>query len=51
MDIDYFKLNLGLKLVLFNLDLFGVDELVIYVVRGMELYRGFLEFIEAIVYI
>jgi len=51
VDTEYFKPNPGAKLVLPNLDLSGVDELVTYVARGMEPYRGFPEFIEAIAYI
>lgn len=51
VDTDYFKPNPGAKLVLPNLDLSGVDELVTYVARGMEPYRGFPEFIESIAYI
>ncbi|NEO56198.1 MAG: glycosyltransferase [Okeania sp. SIO3B5] len=51
VDTDYFKPNPGAKLVLPNLDLSGVDELVTYVARGMEPYRGFPEFIEAIAYL
>lgn len=51
VDTDYFKPNPGAKLVLPNIDLSGVEELVTYVSRGMEPYRGFPEFIEAIAYI
>ncbi|MUL36008.1 glycosyltransferase family 4 protein [Gloeocapsopsis dulcis] len=50
VDTEYFKPS-GAKLVLPNLDLSGVDELVTYVARGMEPYRGFPQFIEAIAYI
>lgn len=48
VDTSYFKPNPGAKLVLPNLDLSGVEELVTYVGRGMEPYRGFPEFIEAV---
>ncbi|MBD1938825.1 glycosyltransferase family 4 protein [Microcoleus sp. FACHB-68] len=51
VDTDYFKPNPGAKLILPNLDLSGVDEIVTYVARGMEPYRGFPEFIESIAYI
>lgn len=51
VDTEYFKPNPGAKLVLPNLDLSNVDELVTYVARGMEPYRGFPQFIEAIAYV
>lgn len=51
VDTTYFKPNPGAKLVLPNLDLSHVEELVTYVARGMEPYRGFPEFIEAVAYI
>ena len=51
VDTEYFKPIPGAKLVLPNLDLSHVDELVTYVSRGMEPYRGFPEFIEAVAYI
>lgn len=51
VDTSYFQPDPGAKLVLPNLDLSGVDELVTYVARGMEPYRGFPEFIEAVAYI
>lgn len=51
VDTEYFQPKPGAKLVLPNLDLSGVDELVTYVARGMEPYRGFPQFIEAIAYI
>ncbi|PIG90784.1 glycosyltransferase family 4 protein [Gloeocapsopsis sp. IPPAS B-1203] len=51
VDTEYFKPKPGAKLVLPNLDLSGVDELVTYVARGMEPYRGFPQFMEAIAYI
>lgn len=51
VDTDFFKPNPGAKLVLPNLDLSGVDEIVTYVSRGLEPYRGFPEFMEAIAYL
>ncbi len=51
VDTEYFKPNPGAKLVLPNLDLSGVDEVVTYVSRGMEPYRGFPEFIESLAYL
>ncbi len=50
-DTEYFKPNPGAKLVLPNLDLSGVDEIVTYVARGMEPYRGFPQFIETLAYV
>lgn len=51
VDTDYFQPKPGAKLVLPTLDLSGVDELVTYVARGMDPYRGFPQFIEAIAYL
>ncbi|AFY51069.1 glycosyltransferase [Nostoc sp. PCC 7524] len=51
VDTQYFKPNPGAKLVLPNLDLSGVDEIITYVGRGMEPYRGFPQFIEALAYV
>jgi glycosyltransferase involved in cell wall biosynthesis len=51
VDTEYFKPKPGAKLVLPSLDLSHVDELVTYVARGMEPYRGFPQFIEAITYV
>ena len=50
IDISYFKPQPEAKLVLprINLDLSGVDEIVTYVARGMEPYRGFPQLIETI---
>ncbi len=50
IDTDYFRPNPGAKLVLpsIGLDLSHVDELVTYVARGMEPYRGFPQFMEAL---
>lgn len=51
VDTDYFKPNPNAKLILPNLDLSEVDEIVTYVGRGMEPYRGFPEFIESLAYV
>ena len=51
VDTEYFKPKPGARLVLPNLDLSDVDELVTYVARGMEPYRGFPQFIETIAYV
>jgi glycosyltransferase involved in cell wall biosynthesis len=51
VDTDYFQPIPGAKLVLPNLDLSHVDEIVTYVSRGMEPYRGFPEFIESVAYL
>jgi glycosyltransferase involved in cell wall biosynthesis len=50
VDTQYFCPQPGAKLVLprINLDLSHVDELVTYVGRGMEPYRGFPQFMEAV---
>lgn len=50
IDTEYFQPKPGAKLVLpdVNLDLSVVDEIVTYVARGMEPYRGFPQFMEAI---
>ncbi|MDJ0738016.1 MAG: glycosyltransferase family 4 protein [Nostocaceae cyanobacterium] len=50
VDTQYFHSQPGAKLVLprINLDLSHVDELVTYVGRGMEPYRGFPQFMEAV---
>ena len=50
VDTDYFRPKLGAKLVLprINLELSQVDELITYVARGMEPYRGFPQFMETI---
>ena len=50
IDINFFQPNPVAKLVLprINLDLSEVDELVTYVARGMEPYRGFPQLIETI---
>jgi glycosyltransferase involved in cell wall biosynthesis/parvulin-like peptidyl-prolyl isomerase len=50
IDTDFFCPKPGAKLVLprINLDLSHAKELVTYVARGMEPYRGFPQFIEAV---
>jgi glycosyltransferase involved in cell wall biosynthesis/parvulin-like peptidyl-prolyl isomerase len=50
IDTDFFCPKPGAKLVLprINLDLSHVKELVTYVARGMEPYRGFPQFMEAV---
>jgi glycosyltransferase involved in cell wall biosynthesis len=50
VDTDYFFPDPEQKINFpdLNLDLTGVDEIVTYVSRGMDLYRGFPQFYEAI---
>lgn len=50
VDTQFFKPNPAAKLVLpqMGLDLSGVQEIVTYVARGMEPYRGFPQFIEMV---
>lgn len=48
VDTDYFQPIPNAKLVIPDLDLSHVDEIVTYVARGMEPYRGFPQFIEAL---
>ncbi|WP_378950731.1 glycosyltransferase family 4 protein [Pelosinus sp. sgz500959] len=50
IDTSYFQPKLGSRLVLpeQQLDLSHVDELITYVARGMEPYRGFPQFMEAV---
>lgn len=50
VDTNYFQPKPGAKLVLKKgeLDLSEVDEIVTYVARGMEPYRGFPQFMEAV---
>jgi len=48
VDTDYFAPERRRGLVLPNLDLTGVGNIVTYVSRGMEPYRGFPQFIEAL---
>ncbi|MDZ8053151.1 MAG: glycosyltransferase family 4 protein [Aulosira sp. ZfuVER01] len=51
VDTEFFQPKPNAQLVLPNLDLSGVDEIITYVARGMEPYRGFPQFIEAIAYV
>lgn len=50
IDTSFFKPNPGAKLILpaIGLDLSQVDELVTYVARGMEPYRGFPQFMRSV---
>lgn len=48
IDTDYFKPRTGAKLKLPDLDLSAVTEIVTFVARGMDTYRGFPQFIEAL---
>lgn len=50
VDTEYFKPNADTKLVIpqINLDLSNVPEIITYVGRGMEPYRGFPQLIETI---
>ncbi|MBD2200507.1 MULTISPECIES: glycosyltransferase [Calothrix] len=50
VDTNFFSPNPGAKLVLprINLDLSHAEEIVTYATRGMEPYRGFPQFIEAV---
>ncbi|MEQ8749746.1 MAG: glycosyltransferase, partial [Amphiplicatus sp.] len=48
VDTDYFQPDPGAKLVLPGLDLSGAAEIITYVARGMEPYRGFPEFMQAL---
>jgi glycosyltransferase involved in cell wall biosynthesis len=50
IDTEFFQPQPGAKLVLprINLDLSHAKEIVTYVARGMEPYRGFPQFIEAV---
>jgi glycosyltransferase involved in cell wall biosynthesis len=48
IDTAFFRPNPGAKLVLPGLDLSQVDEIVTYATRGMEPYRGFPQFMEAV---
>lgn len=51
VDTDFFKPEIDAKLVLPKLDLSHVDEIITYVGRGMEPYRGFPQFMESLPYI
>lgn len=48
VDTDYFHPDPEAKMVLPELDLSHVSEVITYVSRGMDSYRGFPQFIEAI---
>ena len=50
VNTSFFQPNPGAKLVLpsVNLDLSGVNEIITYVARGMEPYRGFPQFMQAV---
>ncbi|MBD1915363.1 MULTISPECIES: glycosyltransferase family 4 protein [Cyanophyceae] len=50
IDTEYFRLKPGAKLVLptLGLDLSHVNEVITYVARGMEPYRGFPQFMETV---
>jgi glycosyltransferase involved in cell wall biosynthesis len=48
IDTDYFQPRPGAKLVLPGLDLSEAPELITYVARGMEPYRGFPQFMQAV---
>ncbi|GJL93000.1 glycosyltransferase [Hyphococcus sp.] len=48
IDVERYKPLEGAKLVLPDLDLSHVDEIITYVARGMEPYRGFPEFMKAL---
>lgn len=48
INTDYYRPDRSAKLKLPNLDLSHVDEIVTYVARGMEPYRGFPEFLRAL---
>ncbi|MEM9013915.1 MAG: glycosyltransferase [Pseudomonadota bacterium] len=48
IDTDVYKPNPNARLVLDDADLSGVDEIITYVARGMEPYRGFPQFMAAL---
>jgi len=48
VDTDYFHPQPGATLNLPDLDLTGAEEIVTYVARGMDSYRGFPQFIQAL---
>lgn len=48
VDCAYFQPQPGAKLQLPELDLSGVAEIITYVARGMDAYRGFPQFIQAL---
>jgi glycosyltransferase involved in cell wall biosynthesis len=47
IDSETYRPKSGARLNLPNLDLSGADEIITYVARGMEPYRGFPEFMKA----
>ena len=51
VDTDYFQPRPGAKLSLPGLDLSAAREIVTYVARGMDAYRGFPQFIEMLGYL
>jgi len=51
VDAEYFQPKANAKLQLPDLDLSAVKELVTYVSRGMDTYRGFPQFIEALTHL
>ncbi len=51
VDTDVFKPNPEAKLILPKLDLTGAPRIITYASRGMEPYRGFPQFMEALPYI
>lgn len=51
VDTDYFHPEANAKLSLPDLDLTEATELVTYVSRGMDTYRGFPQFIEALAFL
>lgn len=51
VDTDYFQPQPGTKLNLPGLDLSHAKEIVTYVSRGMDTYRGFPQFIDAVAHV
>ncbi|MEM8988596.1 MAG: glycosyltransferase [Pseudomonadota bacterium] len=51
VDTAYFAPKPGARLKLPNLDLSQADEIITYVARGMEPYRGFPQFMEALAHV
>ncbi len=48
VDVDYFSPAEGTKLKVGDIELTAEDEVITYVARGMEEYRGFPQFMEAV---
>lgn len=48
VDTDYFQPDLNAKLTIGDVTLTAEDEVISYVARGMEPYRGFPQFMEAV---